>query len=194
MNISLEEKQEFLKAAEKAAKLGGNKLIEWMGKVDVREKGPRDLVTQADFESQQAISDFLLGEFPIHEFLGEESTDKSLVTTPGVFCWVVDPLDGTVNYVHQLIRFLFRSHFDAEAKRSSALFTIQSSVKCFRRSQVTVRHSMENQLRTVVVLILKRHSSFAVSQAVLIDTIRKLNDFCESLARREVFGGLVRQL
>ena len=105
MNISLEEKQEFLKAAEKAAKLGGNKLIEWMGKVDVREKGPRDLVTQADFESQQAISDFLLGEFPIHEFLGEESTDKSLVTTPGVFCWVVDPLDGTVNYVHQLNSF-----------------------------------------------------------------------------------------
>ncbi len=105
MNISVETKQEFLRAAVEAAKLGGDKLIEWMGKVDVSEKGPRDLVTQADFESQQAISDHLLGLFPEHEFLGEESTDKSLVSTPGVFCWVVDPLDGTVNYVHQLNSF-----------------------------------------------------------------------------------------
>jgi myo-inositol-1(or 4)-monophosphatase len=102
---SATEKQVFLDAAVKAAKLGGDKLLEWMGKVDVREKGPRDLVTQADFESQQAISDYLLEHFPDHKFLGEESTDKSLVSTPGVLCWVVDPLDGTVNYVHQLNSF-----------------------------------------------------------------------------------------
>ncbi len=105
MNISDAEKRNFLDVAIEAAKLGGNKLIEWMGKVDVREKGFRDPVTQADFESQQAISDHLLAKFPEHQFLGEESTDKSLVSTPGVFCWVVDPLDGTVNYVHQLNSF-----------------------------------------------------------------------------------------
>ncbi|MEM9412546.1 MAG: inositol monophosphatase family protein, partial [Planctomycetota bacterium] len=104
-NISDDQKRLFLHAAVEAAKRGGNKLIEWMGKVDVREKGPRDLVTQADFESQQAISDYLMAQFPDHEFLGEESTDKSLVSSPGVFCWVVDPLDGTVNYVHQLNSF-----------------------------------------------------------------------------------------
>ena len=76
-----------------------------MGKVDVREKGPRDLVTQADFESQQAISDYLLERFPEHEFLGEESDEKSLVSKADKYCWVVDPLDGTVNYVHQLNSF-----------------------------------------------------------------------------------------
>ena len=105
MNLTSEQKRAFLDAAIKAAQLGGDKLREWMGKVDVREKGPRDLVTQADFESQQAISDYLLTAFPEHQFLGEESTDKSLVTERGVFCWVVDPLDGTVNYVHQLNSF-----------------------------------------------------------------------------------------
>ena len=104
MDIKNEKKNEFLNAAEKAARLGGDKLIEWMGKVDVSEKGPRDLVTQADFESQQAIKDFLLNEFPDHEFLGEESTDKKLSDAEG-FRWVVDPLDGTVNYVHQLNSF-----------------------------------------------------------------------------------------
>ena len=105
MDIKNEDKLRFLEAAIEAAERGGNKLIEWKGKVDVSEKGPRDLVTQADFESQQAISEYLLGQFPDHEFLGEESTDKSLVSTPGVYCWVVDPLDGTVNYVHQLNSF-----------------------------------------------------------------------------------------
>ena len=104
-NITQQQKHEFLEAAIEAAKRGGDKLIKWMGKVDVSEKGPRDLVTQADFESQQAISDYLLEKFPDHEFLGEESTDKSLVSKPDVFCWVVDPLDGTVNYVHQLNSF-----------------------------------------------------------------------------------------
>ena len=104
-NITEQRKREFLDAAIEAARRGGDKLIEWMGKVDVSEKGPRDLVTQADFESQQAISDFLLAQFPDHEFLGEESTDKSLVSKPDLFCWVVDPLDGTVNYVHQLNSF-----------------------------------------------------------------------------------------
>ena len=104
-SITNEEKQGFLHAAVEAAKLGGNKLIEWMGKVDVREKGPRDLVTQADFESQQAISEYLLGKFPDHEFLGEESTEQNLISVADKFCWVVDPLDGTVNYVHQLNSF-----------------------------------------------------------------------------------------
>ena len=103
--MSQNSKREFLEAAVEAAKLGGDKLIEWMGKVDVREKGPRDLVTQADFESQQAISDHLLGKFPDHEFLGEESDEKTLVSKAGKYCWVVDPLDGTVNYVHQLNSF-----------------------------------------------------------------------------------------
>jgi myo-inositol-1(or 4)-monophosphatase len=105
INISNQEKQEFLNVAIEAARLGGDKLIEWMGKVDVREKGPRDLVTQADFESQQVISDYLLGKFPDHQFLGEESTEKTFESKKDVFCWVVDPLDGTVNYVHQLNSF-----------------------------------------------------------------------------------------
>lgn len=103
--MSEQTQNEFLNAAIEAAKRGGDKLIEWMGKVDVREKGPRDLVTQADFDSQQAISDYLLEKFPDHAFLGEESDEKSLAAVPGQYCWVVDPLDGTVNYVHQLNSF-----------------------------------------------------------------------------------------
>jgi myo-inositol-1(or 4)-monophosphatase len=74
--------------------------LDWRGRFDVREKGPADLVTQADVSSQQAIREIVLGEFPHHAFLGEE--DPAGTRTDAEFLWVVDPLDGTTNYVHGL--------------------------------------------------------------------------------------------
>ena len=97
--------QEFLEAAIKAANLGGRELLERMGQVEVREKKPRDLVTEADFASQKAIEEFLIGKFPDHRFLGEESENNVLEIKDDELCWIVDPLDGTVNYVHQLNSF-----------------------------------------------------------------------------------------
>jgi len=107
MNISLAnpELQKWLNAAIHAAKLGGAELVARMGKVEVREKKPRDLVTEADLASQKAIESYLLGELPDHNFLGEESDVHNLEIKPDEYCWIVDPLDGTVNYVHQLNSF-----------------------------------------------------------------------------------------
>lgn len=105
ISISNQLHQEFLDAALNAAKLGGAELLKRMGKVEVREKKPRDLVTEADFASQQAIEEYLLGRFPDHQFLGEESDNNSFDIAEGELCWIVDPLDGTVNYVHQLNSF-----------------------------------------------------------------------------------------
>ncbi len=105
MHPSRRELTEFIAISELAARAGGDKLLEWLGKTKVEEKGPGDLVTQADFESQRVIRDVLLARFPDHSFVGEED-DGSLnsLETEG-FCWVVDPLDGTTNFVHQLPSF-----------------------------------------------------------------------------------------
>ena len=63
-------------------------------------------MTEADIASQAAIQNFLIGQFPDHEFLGEESEPAAIEeATEGRFCWIVDPLDGTTNYVHQLRSF-----------------------------------------------------------------------------------------
>ena len=51
--------QEFCQAACEAANRGGEVLLKWLGKTSPQKKGFRDLVTQADFESQQVIQDFL---------------------------------------------------------------------------------------------------------------------------------------
>jgi myo-inositol-1(or 4)-monophosphatase len=97
---------EFSQASREAARLGGNVLLKWLGKTSTREKGPQDLVTQADFESQTVIRDFLGKEFPKHQFVGEESLpDEAAGETESEYCWIVDPLDGTTNYVHQLRSF-----------------------------------------------------------------------------------------
>ncbi len=69
----------------------------------VREKAHADLVTEADHASQQAIQSFLDERFPDHAFLGEEDPNaKSGIVSPETPTWIVDPLDGTANYVHDV--------------------------------------------------------------------------------------------
>ncbi len=107
MNFSDQQLSDFLTAAEHAAKLGGAKLMEMLGSAKVSEKAPKDLVTEADLASQHAIENYLLDKFPDHVLVGEEDTQRSgdLDSDCEKFCWIVDPLDGTMNYVHQLRSF-----------------------------------------------------------------------------------------
>ena len=90
-----------LDAAKEAARRAAVVLRHWRKKFQVREKGRFDFVTDADLASQKAIQDYLLTRFPGHELLGEE--DASRDRRPGADSpptWIVDPIDGTTNYVH----------------------------------------------------------------------------------------------
>lgn len=86
----------------RAARVGGETLLAWREKFTAREKGPADLVTDADFASQKAVRELLLSERPDDCFVGEESGPEATTVADreGRLCWVVDPLDGTANYVH----------------------------------------------------------------------------------------------
>lgn len=105
MTISPDELETYSTASREAARRGGQVLLKWMGKTTTQEKGFRDLVTQADLESQQVIQEFLNSEFPDHRFIGEEATDEPQEPSHSDLCWIVDPLDGTTNYVHGLRSF-----------------------------------------------------------------------------------------
>ncbi len=89
---------EFLTAAEEAARTAGGILQDWAGRFTVSEKGPADLVTEADVASQEAIHEILHSRFPDHGFLGEEGLNSS---PNAEYRWIIDPLDGTSNYVHR---------------------------------------------------------------------------------------------
>jgi len=73
-----------------------------LGTTSIRHKAnPSDLVTEADIAAQKAIESIVIGAFPDHCFLGEEG-NLTPSSPPGSseFCWIVDPLDGTTNFVH----------------------------------------------------------------------------------------------
>jgi myo-inositol-1(or 4)-monophosphatase len=92
------EAQRMCAAAVQAAHDGGAVLQDWIGRFSVREKSRADLVTEADEASQAVIVESLRRQFPSHGFLGEENLKE--VTEGDQPCWIIDPLDGTSNYVH----------------------------------------------------------------------------------------------
>ena len=89
---------ELLSVCERAARAGVAELVQWRGRFQTRQKAPCDLVTDADLASEQAIRSVIAARYPDHGILGEESAIAAELDRP--YCWIVDPLDGTTNYVH----------------------------------------------------------------------------------------------
>jgi myo-inositol-1(or 4)-monophosphatase len=99
---------ELVDVCESLARLGGDVLRRWEGRFRVREKGPADLVTEADVESQEAIRARVAELYPDDLFVGEEDAGQAdgeraaetWANASDRIVWVVDPLDGTTNYAH----------------------------------------------------------------------------------------------
>jgi myo-inositol-1(or 4)-monophosphatase len=89
---------EFLTVAIEAALQAGDILSKGFGtSLEISSKaGRHNLVTQFDTVSEEFIRSFLIERFPSHGFLGEEQGK----TKQGDVMWIVDPLDGTVNFAH----------------------------------------------------------------------------------------------
>lgn len=68
-------------------------------KVDSKSN-PNDLVTDVDKETEQFLYTKILERFPEHRIIGEEGHGENINDTEGVI-WIVDPIDGTLNFVHQ---------------------------------------------------------------------------------------------
>ncbi|WP_448587350.1 inositol monophosphatase family protein [Thermocrinis sp.] len=90
--------KELLQVAKEASLLGGFVLREYFGKLSADHiyfKGEKDLVSQADKESEDRIRDYILRKFPDHSVVGEENGGTSV----SHMVWFIDPLDGTKNFV-----------------------------------------------------------------------------------------------
>ena len=97
----------YLSVCEEAARAAGKILVKMLGTTNIRhKKNPRDLVTEADVAAQKIIESIVIGAFPDHRFLGEEGNPNPLSqSASSEFCWIVDPLDGTTNFVHGVPSF-----------------------------------------------------------------------------------------
>ncbi|MCF8028426.1 MAG: inositol monophosphatase [Desulfobacteraceae bacterium] len=67
---------------------------------EVSKKGPKDLVTAADIASEKQIIETIQSRFADHKILAEESNAKDTGTDGCT--WIIDPLDGTTNFAHQV--------------------------------------------------------------------------------------------
>ena len=68
-------------------------------KVQVESKGVNDFVTEVDKHAEAVIIDTLLAAYPGHGILAEES-GRELGSKDSEFVWIIDPLDGTTNFIH----------------------------------------------------------------------------------------------
>jgi len=91
----------MLQTAIEAAKKAGTFLRESKDKeLKIERKSSSiDLVTQIDTEAEKIIVDNIRKKYPDHTILGEEGGESS---TASAFRWIIDPLDGTVNFTHGL--------------------------------------------------------------------------------------------
>lgn len=99
----------MLNTAIKAARRAGtiiNRASLDIERLQVSRKGPKDYVTEVDQAVEEAVIDVLRTAYPDHAFLGEETGSH---LAPGQeegsqaeFQWIIDPLDGTTNFIHGL--------------------------------------------------------------------------------------------
>jgi myo-inositol-1(or 4)-monophosphatase len=89
-------------AARAGAALAVRRRVEGLGEVGTKSTDT-DLVTAADRAVEQLLTEILLGARPGDRVLGEEGGERG--TPAGAVRWVVDPIDGTVNYVYGLPQY-----------------------------------------------------------------------------------------
>ncbi|MFQ5863996.1 MAG: inositol monophosphatase family protein [bacterium] len=90
----------FLETAKEAARLGGKIVMESLKsqeRMQIDRKQRFDFVTQVDHRSEAAILDFIKERHAGHSILAEESGGTQKAKG---YLWLVDPLDGTKNYIH----------------------------------------------------------------------------------------------
>ena len=92
----------MLNIANKAARAAGaiiNRASLDLDLLKVNTKSPNDFVTEVDHAAEAAIIDTLLAAYPGHGILAEES-GRAHGAKDSEFVWIIDPLDGTTNFIH----------------------------------------------------------------------------------------------
>jgi len=94
----------MLNIAIKAARAAGaiiNRASLDLDRIQVDTKAPNDFVTEVDRAAEVAIIDILLAAYPGHGILAEES-GSTRGARDSDYVWIIDPLDGTTNFIHGL--------------------------------------------------------------------------------------------
>lgn len=99
MQISDDVIKKCLNTALTAAQAGGENIKKELdSSLDIDYKGRANMVTQVDRGTEEIIVSIVRSKFPEHKILAEET--PPVEDNPSLFKWIIDPLDGTTNFVH----------------------------------------------------------------------------------------------
>lgn len=154
-----------VRAARRAARIINRASLD-LETVAVARKQRNDFVTEVDHASEKAIIETLLGAYPDHTILGEESGHligggkgpggRAVERDDNV--WIIDPLDGTTNFIHGLPQYAISIALMQRGQVTQAvvydptrdeLFTASRGAGAFlndRRIRVSKRHKLEESL------------------------------------------------
>lgn len=165
MLVEQKDLQKILEVATAAARLAGAQALKDINSSKASIKNNNELVTQTDPLCQKIIIDYVKEHFPDHGFIGEEGDGGKLFKQPPrgtePFWWVIDPIDGTNNFVHRIPSFsvsigvLYQGRpivgviFDPN---TNSMFTaIQHGQAQYNSTKITVSNDPINEFGSVAI-------------------------------------------
>ncbi len=112
----------MLNIAVRAARTGGNvisRAFEQVDKVEVESKGTNDFVTNIDIAAEEAIIETIRKSYPAHSIVGEETGVSE--GSDSDFQWIIDPIDGTTNFVKGIPHFAVSIALKVKGKLDQAV-------------------------------------------------------------------------
>ena len=94
----------MLNIAIRAARTAGDSIVREMDRtrdISIETKGKNDFVTEVDKNAEGIIISVIKNAYPEHAFLAEESGQEG----ENDYLWIIDPLDGTTNFLHGFPHF-----------------------------------------------------------------------------------------
>jgi len=150
-----QETENFLAAAWQAADSAGILIRQsWLQPKEIDYKGAIDLVTSVDRESERKIVEVIRRNFPDHSILAEEETDHEGAQSK--YRWIIDPLDGTTNFVHSYPQFCISIALERDGDVILGLVYDPLRGECFRA--------------------LKGEGAMLNDSPIRVSTVAKLND------------------
>ncbi len=98
----------LLNIATEAARLAGTRILSHLENIDslnIEHKGKNDYVSEVDKEAETLIIQTIKKYYPDHAILAEESGIETSGKNTSNTRWIIDPLDGTTNFLHQFPQF-----------------------------------------------------------------------------------------
>ena len=129
----------------KTAKSSGDILMSYFDSAfEIKKKSSVDLVTKADIESEKNIINSIKENFPNHGVIAEES---DLINQNSDYRWIIDPLDGTTNFVHSLP--IFAISIALQYKEETILGVVYNPAykKCFWAIKNQGAYQNDNKIR-----------------------------------------------